>query len=88
LTTPESTKLEVDALAVEIARAYVNGRIDFPAASAALTSVMVWCNWEAPAKFWEFFLAFEDLEIHEDPGPVGMSQVGIVLDRHERAELE
>jgi hypothetical protein len=62
-----------------IATSYVESRLPFLVANSAMTRLMIKRAWEAPEEFWSIFVAFEDLEVDEDPGEKGRAHVQAAL---------
>lgn len=71
----DRTEREIVELAKAIARAYIQAVIPFLWANAAISKIMILREWDAPAEFWKVFVAFEDLEVFEDPGMKGIEHV-------------
>lgn len=71
----------LNALSGELARAYAAGEVPFDLANSSMSELMNLREWKAPPAFWELFVAFEDLEISEDPGLEGLAHVATALER-------
>ena len=59
---------ELVALAERLGSLYTTGAISYPVANGLMNQLMPLAGWEdAPQRFWDYYLAFEDAEAFEDP---------------------
>ncbi len=69
----------LNAAAIAVATAYGEGRVSFNAGSSFMNGLMAQAGWEAPDTFWSIYIAFEDFESKEDPGPEAAQHVAEAL---------
>jgi hypothetical protein len=69
----------LNAAALAVGTAYVEGRISFGAGSSFMNGLMAQSEWEAPKTFWSIYIAFEDFETTENPGSEAVQHVASAL---------
>ncbi|MEZ5586998.1 MAG: hypothetical protein R3E46_08025 [Sedimenticolaceae bacterium] len=71
----------VDALAIFLAKSFVDGAVSFDTASTLLNQTMPVIGFEtASQRFWQIYTALEDFELVENPGAEARMRVRSVLE--------
>lgn len=61
---------QLAALSEEIGAMYLSGKLTYSLANGLMNQLMPLAGWkDAPERFWQYYIAFENSEVLDDPDP-------------------